>query len=172
VHAAFAIAKRLDRALGRVEEAVGILLVALLGIVVNLQIFARYLFSSPFMWPEEAARLIMVWIAFVGAAALTRRGADMAVDTFVLLMPARWQRRFGLAKDAVMAVLFVFVALQGYKLAVAVAGMPLIALGWPTAMLAWPLVIGGALIAFHSAMRVLRVAVMGEELAPEIKALT
>jgi TRAP-type C4-dicarboxylate transport system permease small subunit len=172
VHAAFAFAKRLDRALGQVEEAMGIVLVALLGIVVNLQIFARYLFSSPFMWPEEAARLIMVWIAFVGAAALTRRGADMAVDTFVLLMPPRWQRRFGLAKDAVMAVLFVFVALQGYKLAVAVAGMPLIALGLPTAMLAWPLVIGGGLIAFHSAMRVLRVAVLGEELAPEIKALT
>lgn len=172
MRAIVASAKRLDGVIGPVEETVGIVLVAMLAIVVNLQIFARYLFSSPFIWPEEAARLLMIWITFVGAAALTRRGADMAVDTFVLMMPERWQRRFMLMKDVVMAVLFVFVALQGYKLALAVAGMPLIALGWPTAMLAWPLVIGSVLIAFHSIVRVLRMTVLGERLEPEIKALT
>lgn len=172
MHATIAFAKRLDRAAGWIEEAIGIVLVALLAVVVNLQIFARYLFSSPFIWPEEAARLLMIWIAFIGAAALTRRGADMAINTFVLMMPNRWQRRFTIMKDIVMAGLFAFVALQGYKLAVAVAGMPLIALGWPTAMLAWPLVIGGVLISFHSIMRVVRMTVLGEHLAPEVKALT
>jgi len=172
VHAAIAFTRRLERVIGHVEEVVGILLVALLAVVVNLQIFARYLFHAPFMWPEEAARLLMIWIAFIGAAALTRRGADMAVDTFVLMMPDRWQRRFVIMKDVVMAALFMFVAMQGYKLAVAVAGMPLIALGWPTAMLAWPLVIGGLLISFHSVMRVARMVLLGEEIAPEVKALT
>ncbi len=172
MHATIAFARRMERTIGQVEEGVGIVLVALLAIVVNLQIFARYLFNAPFMWPEEAARLLMIWIAFIGAAALTRRGADMAVDTFVLMMPDRWQRRFVIMKDVVMALLFVFVAVQGYKLALAVAGMPLIALGWPTAMLAWPLVVGGLLIAFHSALRVARMVLLGEDIATEVKALT
>jgi TRAP-type C4-dicarboxylate transport system permease small subunit len=158
--------------LGRAEEALGMALVAALAIVVNLQIFSRYLFHAPFIWPEEVARLCLVWMGFIGAAALTRRGADIAVDTFVLMLPERGRRYAGMARDAVMIVVFVFVAIQGFALARAVQNMPLIATGWPTAMLAWPVIVGAGLTAFHCLVRLLAAAIEGEAPPAEIKVLT
>src|SRR5690606_26764824 len=131
--------------IGLVEDWLAIAFVVALGAVVNLQIFSRYLFNAPFIWPEEVSRILMIWIAFIGSSAVTRRGADMAVDTFVLMLPQNWQRTILIVKDLVMAGLFVFVAIQGKALAQAVASMPLIATGWPTAIMAWPLVIGSLL---------------------------
>jgi TRAP-type C4-dicarboxylate transport system permease small subunit len=164
-------AGRLDDLLGILEDVTGIALVIALALVVNLQIFSRYLFHAPFIWPEEVARLLMIWIAFIGSAAVTRRGADMAVDTFLLLMPAKLQRALAVIKDLVMAGLFIFIALQGHALASAVSNMPLIATGWPTSLLAWPLIVGGVLTAFHSLVRCAGV-LAGNEISMEIKTLT
>ena len=140
------------------EDGVGIAAVAGLAIVVNLQIFARYIFHHPFIWPEEISRLILIWMTFIGAGALARRGGGLAVDTFVEMLPRVPRRAFLIGRDLVMLVLFVFVAVQGMALANAVSGMPLVASGLPTDLLAWPVVIGGVLIAFHCALRLMLLA--------------
>jgi TRAP-type C4-dicarboxylate transport system permease small subunit len=80
---------RLDSWIGTLEEWLGIALVAAMMGVVNLQVVARYLFDKPFIWPEEVSRLILIWLAFLGAAALIRRGGDIAVDTFIDMLQPR-----------------------------------------------------------------------------------
>lgn len=145
--------KSIEAGMGHAEEWVGMAAVAALAIVVNLQIFSRYLFHAPFIWPEEISRLLLVWITFIGAAALSRRAGDLAVDTFIEMMPHGPRRGFLIMRDTVMVVLFAFVASQGLSLASAVNGMPLVATGLPTSLLAWPVVIGGVLTAFHCALR-------------------
>ena len=147
-----------ERLLGSLEDWAGMVAVVALAVVVNLQIFARYIFHHPFIWPEEMSRLLLVWMTFFGAAALARRGGDLAVDTFVEMLPRVPRRAFLGVRDAVMVCLFAFVSTQGVSLAGAVAGMPLVATGFPTALLAWPLVIGGALVAFHCLLRLVMLA--------------
>lgn len=144
-----------ERGLGHVEDWAGIAAVAGMAIVVNLQIFARYLLHAPFIWPEEVARLLLVWMTFIGAAALARRSGDLAVDTFVEMLPRVPRRALEMTRDITMLALFVFIATQGYALARAVAGMPLAATGLPTDLLAWPVIVGGSLIAFHCMVRLL-----------------
>ncbi|QQR38427.1 TRAP transporter small permease [Devosia rhizoryzae] len=157
---ALRVLKSIEAGIGHAEEWLGMAAVAALAIVVNLQIFSRYLFHAPFIWPEEISRLLLVWTTFIGAAALTRRAGDLAVDTFIEMMPYGPRRAFLILRDTVMIVLFGFVALQGFALANAVAGMPLVATGLPTALLAWPVVLGGVLTVFHCALRlVMHIAV-------------
>ncbi|PZQ48162.1 MAG: hypothetical protein DI556_15180 [Rhodovulum sulfidophilum] len=165
---------RAETLIGRAEDAIGMAAVAILAAVVNLQIFSRYLFHSPFMWVEEIARLLLVWMTFIGAAALTRQGGDLAVDTFVEMLPPGPRRASRMIRDAVMVVLFIFVATQGHALAQAVRGMPMVATELPTSLLAWPLVAGGMLTAFHCALRLLRAFVdpVGAEGHDLPKALT
>lgn len=129
------------------------ILVAALGVDVNLQIFARYIFHAPFIWPEEVARLLLIWITFLGAAAVARRGAEITIDTFVVMTPPPLRRFLYLYRDIVLIVLFGFIAVQGFTLARTVARMPLVATGLPTSLLAWPVVIGAALSAFHCLLR-------------------
>lgn len=148
--------ERLQRGVGWLEEWLAMALLAAMAVVVNLQIVARYVFGKPFIWPEEVTRLILVWVTFIAAAALIRRGGDIAVDTFVGMLPAHWRRRMHMARDVVMILVFCLVAWQGWKLSLSVEGMPLVATEWPTALLAWPVVIGCSLIALHVLVRLLR----------------
>lgn len=150
---ALRLLKSVQTALCRAEELLAMLLVAGLLVVVNLQIFARYIFSHPFIWPEEVSRLLLVWMTFVGAAALTRRGADLAVDTFVEMLPPAPKRVALMVRDAILVVVFAIIATQGWALARAVSGMPLVATGLPTALLAWPVIAGGLLVVFHCIIR-------------------
>lgn len=147
--------KTVQTALGRAEELLAIALVVVLLVVVNLQIFARYLFNHPFIWPEEVSRLVLVWMTFLGAAALTRRGADLAVDTFIEMMPPGIRRITLIVRDLVLVAVFSLVAVQGYEFARAVNNMPLVATGWPTAMLAWPVIAGASLTVFHCVLRLI-----------------
>jgi len=66
--------------------------VALMALIVNLQVLARYAFDKPFIWPEEVSRMVLIWMTFLGAAALIRRGGDIAVDTFIDMLPPHWRR--------------------------------------------------------------------------------
>jgi TRAP-type C4-dicarboxylate transport system permease small subunit len=143
----------LQGGIGWIEETVAILLVAALALVVNLQIVARYVFEAPFVWPEEVSRLILVWLSFLAAAALTRRGGDIAVDTFTGMMSPPVRRGFLVLRDLLMIAVFLLVAFHGFRLVQAVAGMPLVATELPTALLAWPIVVGGLLIALHTGLR-------------------
>jgi TRAP-type transport system small permease protein len=151
--------------LGRAEAAFAMLLVAAMAVVVNLQIFARYLFNAPFIWPEEIARLTLVWLTFFGAAAAARSGTEIAVDTFVEMMPAGTRKAFRIGRDAVLVALFAFAAIEGYALAEAVAGMPLVATELPTALLAWPVVVGSVFMALHPLLRLVRALAGSEDAA-------
>lgn len=149
----------LDRAeagIGWIEEALAMVLVAAIGILINLQVVARYVFHAPFIWPEEVTKLMLVWLAFLGAAAVSRRGADMAVTTFTDMMPPVARRWLGCGRDLVLAGLYLFVAWQARKLIGALSGMTLVATEWPVALLVWPLLLGSLLLALHAAARLLR----------------
>jgi len=41
--------------------------IGVMGIVLLLQVFARYIFGRPLVWSEALARYIFVWICFIGA---------------------------------------------------------------------------------------------------------
>lgn len=146
---------KLEAALGRLEEVAAVALLVAMTAVVNLQIFARAL-GAPMVWPEEVTRLTLVWLTFLGAAAMARLGGEIAVTTFVEMLSARGRVLAGVARDLVLLVLFAGVAREGWRLADAVSGMPLVATEWPTALLAWPVCIGGALMALHPALRIAR----------------
>ena len=147
---------RAEAGLGWIEEALAIGLVVAIGVLVNLQVVARYVFHAPFIWPEEVTKLMLVWLAFLGAAAVSRRGADMAVNTFVELMPPGWRRIVACARDLMLAGLYLFVAWEAQRLVEALAGMTLVATEWPVALLVWPLLLGSLLLALHAAARLAR----------------
>lgn len=69
-----------------VGRAVGILCMAVMVIFILVQVFWRYVLSSPLPWPEEAARFLMLWLMVVAPTAL-RRGGFVAIDMVQLVLP-------------------------------------------------------------------------------------
>ena len=51
------------------------------------QIFFRFALDSPLTWSEELARLLTVWLTFIGAAVVSWDGRHLNVDVGFALLP-------------------------------------------------------------------------------------
>jgi TRAP-type C4-dicarboxylate transport system permease small subunit len=71
----------------RLASAMGIALVAVMTFVVILQVIFRYIVKAALPWPEELARYLMVWCAFVGASSALRVGEHVGVTFIVDKLP-------------------------------------------------------------------------------------
>ncbi|UPY36915.1 TRAP transporter small permease [Sediminicoccus sp. KRV36] len=67
----------------RFLDVLVVLTVAILIIPVSLQIFARFTELLPrYIWTEEAARFLLVWMVMIGAMIGVREGSHFVVDLF------------------------------------------------------------------------------------------
>lgn len=77
------------------------------GIVLNfVNVVGRYFFMHAISWAEEAMLYMMIASVFLGAGAITLRGAHIRMDLFVHWMP----RRLRIALDIVGQVIFLITA--------------------------------------------------------------
>jgi TRAP-type C4-dicarboxylate transport system permease small subunit len=61
----------------------------LLFTVVNLGVFSRYLFQAPFVWTEELALFLLVWMVFLAGSLTIRRWENVRVTFFIEKLPLR-----------------------------------------------------------------------------------
>lgn len=66
----------------------GALLIAVFAIII-FQVFTRYVLNMPLPWSEEVARLLVVWLTFVGAGFVASRNAHIAVDILAVYLPRK-----------------------------------------------------------------------------------
>jgi tripartite ATP-independent transporter DctM subunit len=76
-------------------DGVNLFLFVLLIILASLQVSFRYLFFIPLPWTEELSRFFLVWVAFLGAASVTRRKLHILVDYLVLKISPGANRSIG-----------------------------------------------------------------------------
>ncbi len=68
-------------------EVAGGGLLALESGLVLAGVFFRYVLNSPLYWAEEAARLLLIWLSFIGAALAFQRQQHLAMDVVMRLVP-------------------------------------------------------------------------------------
>jgi tripartite ATP-independent transporter DctM subunit len=131
------------------ESLVVAALLAELGLVLA-NVLARAWFHRSFLWSDEAARLSLSILAFIGGAVAYRRRDHAFVRIVLNLVPAPIERICLVLSDVI--VLFV-VSLTG------IASVEFIASSWseltpilqlPAALIALPLPLGMALLALHA----------------------
>src|SRR5258705_2382166 len=87
---------------------------------VFLGVFSRYVIGSTFTWYDEIARLLFVWIVFLGAAVGVRRTAHFRLHLLVDRLPAGVRR---------VADVFGVLVLMGFGLVLIQQGWKLVELG-------------------------------------------
>ncbi len=102
-----------SRGANRGAEWVMASLLAAMTLLVGAQIAGRYLFGYSIFWSDEAARFLLVWIAFLGMSAGVRRGAHPGVDSLVSGLPCRWARPACLAVGGCCLVFFLVMVGHG-----------------------------------------------------------
>ena len=125
--------------------------VAVLIVPVSLQIFSRYTELIPsYIWTEEMARFLFVWMIMIGAMIGVREGGHFDVDLWPELSP-RANAALRLVSNAfvfVFALVFVWYGIRfvefGWNQNSELAELPMlyIFVAWPLAGLTWVLFLG------------------------------
>ena len=87
------------------EMAAACLLVADL-LVVVASVLGRFFFAAPMVWSDDVARLLLLAVTFLGAAAALAHGDNAGVTFFVDRIPAAWRGKV----DAAVSLIVVIVA--------------------------------------------------------------
>ena len=102
--------------LEKVQVWAGILSVAVIGVIIPLQVFCRFVLNAPLMWPEDVGIGLMVWLGFIGSAVLYKRKEHVAVDYFKNYFPPKWAMGVALGLDLLIGFLIVLIIIYGYQL--------------------------------------------------------
>jgi TRAP-type transport system small permease protein len=86
--------------------------VAMMAILVVAQVVLRYAFNDPLTWSEEMARIVFIYLTFIGIGAAYGRRRHMFVDALVIELPPRIRRIVevsvvGLASAFLIAVIVI-----------------------------------------------------------------
>ncbi len=65
------------------------LMLAVMTVVVFSQVFFRYVLRSPLSWPEETARVLVVWLSFLGGYMALREKRHIGFNLLVKKLPRR-----------------------------------------------------------------------------------
>ena len=103
------------------EWIAGLLLFALV-CVGCLNVLGRYTVLVFMPWTEEIARLLFVWVVWIGAAAGMFRGGHVRFDFLVNRLPTRLQRPCEVGVHVGVAAFLVVVLRYGYEVAQSQAG--------------------------------------------------
>ena len=87
-----AIERRLVRPLLRVVEALAALLLVVDLVVVCASVLCRYVLKAPLVWSDDVARVLLLGLVFLGAAAALARGENAGVAFFVDRLQPRTRR--------------------------------------------------------------------------------
>ena len=102
--------------IGWLEYGLGGLILLAGLVIVSLEILGRGFLGFSLLWSEELSRYLLIWTAYMGAAAATRDGSHIRVEFLLHLLPPRWARRVE-QFDTALCLLFTLVLVYaGYLL--------------------------------------------------------
>lgn len=108
--------KSLVERLERIQIWLTFGLISLLTVSVSVQVFVRYVLQKPlFLWSEELARFVLIWMVFLGIGVGVKNGAHFAMD----ILPGLLGRRLGTAvrlfADLSMGLILILLVLAGLR---------------------------------------------------------
>ncbi|PID55857.1 hypothetical protein CSB45_14205 [candidate division KSB3 bacterium] len=125
--------KKLDHGI----DCILAIVMAAMTIIVFTQVFFRYVLNSALSWPEEMARLLIVWLTFTGAYMALREKKHIGFNLLVKKLSPKSQQIVIIAgKVLMMAFLFVMIK-EGVLFARKFANVPMPYTRFPIGIVAY-----------------------------------
>ena len=107
--------KKLKYVLDNFERWIMMALFVALFFIVMAGIISRVVFNSPFTWTEEAARLVFIWLIFMGISYGTKYDKHINVTIVLDKMPKKVSVLFTIFWDIVALAIFVLIGFYGVQ---------------------------------------------------------
>lgn len=147
------IVTRVDLWVTRALDAMVITLAALLFVLLNYAVFARFILNDSVSWSEELPAHVLAVLTFIGAAYLTRTSEHLGFDAVVRIMSPRMKRIVMVMNLTLMAGFGALLAWYGSIAALSFGARQLISVDMPMMLFRAAMPLGGALITVFSLVR-------------------
>lgn len=105
----------LTRWVTKALEAVIVVSLAIMAVLVFGNVVLRYAFDSGIAVSEELARLLFVWLIFLGAILASRQHAHIGFDTLVRSLPTPWKKGVIVLSGSLMLVASTLFVIGGWQ---------------------------------------------------------
>jgi len=102
--------------LDRIEEFVAVGLLAVLGVLLGVQVLLRFAFGLGYAWMEEIARMLFIWVIFLGAVVAMRDNLHIRVEAGLALFPRRARKFVAWAGDLALFAFCLAMCWHGIEL--------------------------------------------------------
>ncbi len=104
-----------------------LIFLVMLGMVfsVSWQIFTRFVIHQPNIWTEEATRIFLIYITFLGAGLAMMRGDNVRVTVIADRLPPNFQAILSLLMNLFSIVFLLFVVWYSFPLMHRLANQPM-----------------------------------------------
>jgi TRAP-type C4-dicarboxylate transport system permease small subunit len=88
-----------------------------LSLLVAYQVIARYILNDPSSWSEELARIVFIYMTFLGAALAIKRGRSLKITVFIDRLPPKLRFiSYNLINGTISIVFLIFAVYYSYWL--------------------------------------------------------
>jgi TRAP-type transport system small permease protein len=119
-----------ERSMNYMEKVLAVLVTVMLVLMI-VQVISRYIFGKPLSFTEEAARLVFIWVVFLGAAEAFRRKTTISIDVLFKILPRKVQKAIEGLNSVVIAGVLAMLILSGIKVVKATSHVDLITVPLP-----------------------------------------
>lgn len=137
----------------RIEEAAGAVLIVAILLLVIVQIVARYVLNSPFVWTGEIARFGLIWVTFLGAAFVMARGRHITVDVVSQPFGPRGRMLLDISASLITIVTALVILPESLSLTMAMSSVGSPAADVPMSVVYAAGLTGFSLLALHCIIR-------------------
>jgi len=99
-----------------IEDYVSFVIFWVLGAVVFVQFFSRYVLNDSIAWTEEIARYLLIAVAFAGAPIAVRKNTHIHVEFFYRFINRRFGRFLSILVDLIRIVFFTYGSWTSWKI--------------------------------------------------------
>lgn len=107
--------KRAKYFLDNFEDLILVCVFVVMSLFVILQIVSRYIFHSPLVFTEEAARYSYIWITYLGMAVVTKHESHIRIDLLSNILKGNAKRIVKLAVNIVSLFLYGILVFVGAR---------------------------------------------------------
>ncbi|TWG88246.1 TRAP-type C4-dicarboxylate transport system permease small subunit [Cupriavidus gilardii J11] len=100
----------------RIEDWIGVIVMALLVLITFANVVVRYLTDESFAWTEEFSVFLMIVLALVGGSAAVARDRHIRIEFFFERGSEARQRRLAIVSALAVAAMFVALAVLGVRI--------------------------------------------------------
>ena len=152
--------------LERATLIVSVVLLCGMVFTTGAQVVSRYVLDLPLVWTEETGRHLMIWMVFLAASLVYRRGQHISIDLLGDRFGPRGKAVLGIMITLALAFFFFLMVRYGWELTTSTMNQRSSALRYPMGYAYAALPVSGALMLLYAVEKLGRdlvVAVRGGE---------